>query len=343
MSAAVTFPFLHPVLLVIAGFAAVGAGWLVPPQVRALRWWPLAAAAIGILIATLCGLLGLVPWIGRLHLAVYAICMVTGFGVAYLLMRGRIHWLGVTHPQLIDTLLIAVVLGVVGARARYVYERWETILANEAHGRWSEFWVVAADLDRGGAVWYGGVALATIGVAWYIRRRGVAWLAFADLVLPALIGGLAVGRIGCFFNGCCYGAPTSLPWGVSCVQFPGQAVHPTQLYETVVCALLATVLYWAWGRRRRDGQITFWGITGYAVWRFCNEGLRGDHDAFAFGTTLTTSQGTSLWLVVAAVVVATMVGVRRRNNPALATHAALVPGSRYAPVPALPPASISPA
>ena len=341
MSAAVTIPFVHPVLLAVAGFAALGSGWLVPPQLRALRWWPLAAAAIGILVATLCGLLGLVPWIGRLHLAVYAICMMAGFGVAYLLMRGRVHWLGVTHPQLIDTLLIAVILGVVGARARYVYERWETILAHEAHGRWSEFWVVAADLDRGGAVWYGGVLLATIGVAWYLRRRGVALLAFADLVLPALIGGLAVGRIGCFFNGCCYGAPTSLPWGVACAHYPGQAVHPTQLYETVACALLAAVLYWDWGWRRRDGQIAFWGVSGYAVWRFCNEALRGDHDAFAFGTGLTTSQGTSLWLLAAAIIMAVVVGARRRRNPAVLARASQVPGSRYAAVPAPLPTLIS--
>ena len=333
MSAAVTIPFIHPVLVVVGCFAAVGAGLLVPIRIRSLRWWPLVAAAIGILVAALCGLLGLVPWIGRLHLAVYALCMIAGFSAAYLLMRRRIRWLGVTHDQLLNSLLIAVILGVVGARARYVYERWEAILANEAHGKWREFWVIAADLDRGGAVWYGGVMLATIGVVWYLRRRGIAVLAFADLALPAVIGGLALGRIGCFFNGCCYGAPTSLPWGVACAHYPGQAVHPTQLYETAVCTLLAAVLYWAWGRRRRDGQIAFWGISGYAIWRFCNEALRGDHDAFAFGTALTTSQATSLWLLAAAILVAVVVGTRRRRNPAVAARARLVPGSRYATLP----------
>jgi prolipoprotein diacylglyceryltransferase len=120
-------------------------------------------------------------------------------------------------------------------------------------------------------------------------------------------------------------------------------VHPTQLYETMACALLAAILFWAWGRRRRDGHIAFLGVVGYAVWRFGNEAMRGDHDAFAFGTGLTTSQGTSVWLLVAAVLMAVFVGAQRRQNPALATRARLVPGSCHAVTQAPIGPSISPA
>lgn len=330
MAAAIAFDFLHPVLLAAAGFSALAAGWAAPPAWRSARWWPAVAVGAGAAFAALLALIGAVPWFGKLHLAAYAACMIGGFALAFLLTFRRAPLIGMSRAQLTDAFLIAVVLGVVGARIRYVYERWDQFLAN-AGGDLHKALVTAADIDRGGAVWYGGALLATIGISIYLRHRRIPLLAFADIALPALIGGLAVGRIGCLLNGCCYGAPTDLPWGISCAHYPGEAVHPTQVYESIACAVLAGILYWAWGRRRRDGQIAFWGVVGYAVWRFGNEALRGDHDAFAFGTGLTTSQATSIWLVLGAMVLATVVGAWRRRHPEALAAASRVPGSRHAP------------
>lgn len=330
MAAAISIPFLHPVLITVVVIGAVVCAWGAPAQLRERRWWPAASLGLGVLAAVIAALAGAVPWFGQLHLAMYSLCLAAGFVLAFLLLRRRAALLGVRQAWLLDAFGIAVVLGIVGARARYVYERWDTFRA-EAHGDLQQALLLAADLDRGGAVWYGGVTLATIGVATYIRYRKIPLLAFADAGLPALIAGLAVGRIGCLLNGCCYGAPTSLPWGISCAHYPGQLVHPTQLYETVACAILATLLMWFWTRRRRDGQVAFFAVVGYALWRFCNEGLRGDHDAFAYGgTLLTTSQATSIHLVLAAVVVAVAIGWYRRTHPAAAIAAARVPGSRFA-------------
>ncbi len=335
MAAAIAFDFLHPVLLAVAGFSALAAAWGAPSALRSRRWWPFAAAVAGGACAALLAAIGVVPWFGKLHLAAYAACMIAGFALAFALMARRSPLIGLSRARLADVFLIAVVLGVVGARLRYVYERWDRFLA-DAGGDVHRALVAAADLDRGGAVWYGGVLLATLGIVGYLRWRRVPLLPVADLVLPALLAGLAVGRIGCLLNGCCYGAPTGLPWGIACVHYPGQLVHPTQIYESIVCALLAGVLYWAWGRRRRDGWIAFWGVAGYGVWRFCNEALRGDHDAFAFGTGLTTSQATSIWLVVGAVASAAAIGAWRRRHPEALAAASRVPGSRHAPAAASP-------
>ena len=329
MAASLTVDFLHPVLLTTAGVATAVIAWLAPQAWRAQRWWTWVALAGGILIAVIAGALHLVPWFGVLHLAVYALCMVAGFVLAFAVMVRRAAILGVPRERLIDVFLIALVLGVVGARLRYVYERWDVFMT-DAHGDLHQALLTAADLDRGGAVWYGGVLLATLGVMVYLRWRRIPWLPFADITLPALIAGLAVGRIGCWFNGCCYGAPTNLPWGVSCVHYPGQHVHPTQLYESLACTILAMALMWFWRRRRRDGQVAFFAIVGYGVWRFINEGLRGDADVFAFNGAMTTSQATSLWLIAGAIIGALLVGWRRRSEPGAAERAARVPGSIHA-------------
>ena len=329
MAAAVAFDFIHPVWLTVAGFAALGFSWLVPSVLHARRWWPLLAAAVGVSVASVAALCGLVPWFGQLHFAVYALFLVAGFVLAFVLIRKPARLIGVSQAVLIDCFLIAMVLGVVGARARYVYERWDVFMS-EAHGDVHRALVAAADLDTGGAVWYGGLLLATLGVWSYARYRGIPTLALADAILPGLVAGLAVGRIGCYFNGCCYGAPTTLPWGISCSHYPHQLVHPTQLYESLVCALLAAALLWFWRRRRRDGQVTFYAMFGYGVWRFVNEALRGDHDAFAFDGAITTSQATSLELILAAFVAAGVVGWHRRRQPQAALRAAMVPGSRFA-------------
>ena len=334
MAAAIAFEFLSPVWLALAGFSAFAFSWLVPGVIHARWWWPWLAAAVGAGVASLAALVGLVPWFGRLHLAVYALFLVAGFVLAFVLARRPTRLNGVSQQTLIDTFLIAMVLGVVGARIRYVYERWDVFMAN-AHGDVHQALVAAADLDAGGAVWYGGLFLATVGVWLYVRYRRIPTLAFADAILPGLVAGLAVGRIGCFFNGCCYGSPTDLPWGVSCAHYPHQLVHPTQLYETLACAMLAAGLLWFWYRRRHDGQVTFIAVVGYGAWRFVNEALRGDHDAFAFGSTITTSQATSLELILAACIFAGVIGWYRRRHPSAAQRAGLVPGSRHAmPAPA---------
>ena len=76
--------------------------------------------------------------------------------------------------------------------------------------------------------------------------------------------------------------------------------------------------------------MTFFAVIGYGAWRFINESLRGDHDAFAFGGAVTTSQATSLQLILSAFIGAAVVIWYRRSHPQAAQLAAAVPGSRYA-------------
>jgi phosphatidylglycerol:prolipoprotein diacylglycerol transferase len=125
----------------------------------------------------------------------------------------------------------------------------------------------------------------------------------ADIAAPCIMLGLALGRVGCFFNGCCYGQPTD---GALGVQFPGHPgpVHPTQIYEAAGALLLAAALYalLRW-RGRGRGAVFGWMLVGYGVLRTLIEIYRADPRG-SIGP-LSTSQIISIPLIaIGAVVIA---------------------------------------
>ena len=169
----------------------------------------------------------------------------------------------------------------------------------------------------GGYAYYGGFLLAVPTGLWFLRRRGVSVWWVADLASWAISLGLVFGRTGCLLAGCCFGAPTS---GVFGLAFPRHspawdkhlaahqiaetatrslAVHPTQLYEAVACALIGAL---CWRRQRRGvrftGEAFFWFMGLYAMFRFGVEFLRADDRGEWLGGTLTTSQLISLPLAL---------------------------------------------
>jgi phosphatidylglycerol:prolipoprotein diacylglycerol transferase len=102
------------------------------------------------------------------------------------------------------------------------------------------------------------------------------------LALPLALA-LAVGRWGCFFNGCCYGTPTTLPWAANFGD--GVSRHPTQIYESLFHALLAIILLWCIGRGWFRCQRLKLYLIAYAAFRFLTEFIRPEPRA-GFGLTL---------------------------------------------------------
>lgn len=184
--------------------------------------------------------------------------------------------------------------GVIGARLLYVLQHHETI-----HHPSDIFRVW-----QGGIVFYGCIIGGLIGSVLYWRRCPFPFRPMADAVAPALMVGVALGRLGCFCNGCCYGAVTHLPWGVS---FPARTlpwanhvasgliplsaahslpVHPTQLYAALDGVLILALLTWYFPRRRRDGEVMALLMLAYPVVRFIEESLRADEAPFLAGMTI---------------------------------------------------------
>ena len=128
---------------------------------------------------------------------------------------------------------------------------------------------------RGGLTFYGGLLLAIPGAILFCRRRRLDFLRVADLVAPFLLIGQGIGRLGCFMEGCCGGALTSGPLGVS---LGGRApAHPTQLYEAAADLAIAAVLWFALRPRARGrGELFGWMLVLYGAARAIIELWRGD-------------------------------------------------------------------
>ncbi len=94
-----------------------------------------------------------------------------------------------------------------------------------------------------------------------------------SLVVPVATA-IAIGRIGCFIAGCCYGTPTSLPWGVVFPNVDNQPRHPTQIYEFLFHATMAVVLYFFWRKQILPRQLSKLYILCYIVFRFLTEFIR---------------------------------------------------------------------
>jgi phosphatidylglycerol---prolipoprotein diacylglyceryl transferase len=111
--------------------------------------------------------------------------------------------------------------------------------------------------------------------------------------------GQAVGRLGCFLNGCCLGEPWDGPWAVT---MAGAARHPAQLYEAALDLLLAGALWVTRLRPRPEGNLFRRYLVGYALIRFGLEPLRGDNGHTLWGLTLVqwacvgTAAGFAAWI-----------------------------------------------
>lgn len=226
---------------------------------------------------------------------VLALAFVAGIGLG--LWNGR--QLGYSTDRIFDLAVWFLLSAMVGARALYIVlypSQFPTI------GSWFA-------ITQGGLVFFGGFLATAVTVIGYGRWHGLSLRDLGDLIAPCLMLGHAIGRVGCFLNGCCYGRPTDLPWGVV---FPrlgdGLPRHPTQLYEAGFLLVLFFLAQWLFGRRVEQK----WGFPGaiwgsytlaYSGFRFAIEYLRGDdRGGFFTPAMLSISQGISLAGVVASLV-----------------------------------------
>ncbi len=238
---------------------------------------------------------------GPLTLYSYGLMVALGFLAAMAVALRRARRTGLDPQVIQNTAFIALVAGILGARLAYVLLNWELFRADPME---------ILRLDHGGLVFYGGLAAGVAGGIVYLRARSLAILPTVDLLIPPLVLAHAIGRIGCFLNGCCYGRPTSLPWAVS---FPLEGIprHPTQLYESGFLLLLFLVLTRLWSivcrpssidrrltndDRRTPGAVLLTYGLAYGTWRFFIEFLRADNPIFAWG--LTVFQLSSLFLAL---------------------------------------------
>jgi len=148
-----------------------------------------------------------IPWL-NISIKSYGAMMVVGFLLALWLARWRAKQLSENPDHISNIAIWALLLGVVGARAFHVAHNWEIYRDHPA-----EMFAVWS----GGLEFLGGFILAIFGLVLFCRIKKRPIFKFLDILTPSLMLGLGIGRLGCFLNGCCYGAICTLPWAV---QFP---------------------------------------------------------------------------------------------------------------------------
>lgn len=238
--------------------------------------------------------------IGGFTIYTYGVVLAIAYLTAIWLSVWRAGRVGIDRKVMIDAAIIILIAAIVGAKLFYVLGHLDEMISNP--GR-------LIDSLRAGGVFQGGLILATIAGLWYLIRKKQPIWQFADVIAPSIALGQAIGRVGCFAAGCCYGLtcdPSQVPWAVtfpagSIAAPPGIPLHPTQLYELVLDLVVFALLTFFWKRRRFAGQI-FWSyVVLYSIVRGgVVEWFRGDHGRIFLG--MTGQQWISVFTLIVGVI-----------------------------------------
>lgn len=171
---------------------------------------------------------------------------------------------GLEEDTILDLLLFAVPLSLIGARIYYVAFSWDQYRDNP---------IQALNFRGGGLAIHGAIIAAVLVTIIFSRIRKVKFWTIADIAAPSLILGQAIGRWGNYLNKEAHGGPTDLPWGI---MINGQKVHPTFFYESAWNFLVFIFLYWYQKKSDTEGEIFLLYIILYSFARLFIEGLRTD-------------------------------------------------------------------
>lgn len=199
----------------------------------------------------------------------YGIIIAAGFLLAVYYAMRRADQFGLTQDNIIDMLICAVPLAIIGARVYYCLFSWN--LYKDDPIRVLYIW-------EGGLAIYGGVIGAVIGLFLYTKVKKVKTSALLDIGGLGLLIGQSIGRWGNFMNREAFGAQTDsfLRMGLTDASGATIYVHPTFLYESVWNAIGLLILHFYSKRRKFDGQIFLMYLGWYGLGRMFIEGLRTD-------------------------------------------------------------------
>lgn len=243
--------------------------------------------------------------IGSFELASYGLMTALAYVLAAWYLYKRLPLIKLDKDTFWNIIFIAFVSALIGAKLLYVIVSWP-----EMGATFTERALNSIKDFRYGFVFFGGAAAAIAALLYYLKRKKLPVLKTADFFIVGLPLGHAIGRVGCFLAGCCFGKPTDLPWGVAFTdphslvarEFLGVHLHPTQIYEIIGNLLLFFFLQYYYKKPHKNGAVLAAYVIGYALVRFVIEFFRGDfRGEYILG--LSPSQFIAV-LAVAAVLVA---------------------------------------
>lgn len=210
--------------------------------------------------------------IGSLSIHSYGVMVAIAFLVGIFVSIYYAKKEGIKEQIILDLAIYVIIVAIAGSRCFYVLGQWDQYKNNLV-----EIFMV----QKGGLVFLGGFLLALLTIILYSKRKGIPLLKLFDILAPGVALGYAIGRIGCFLNGCCFGLPAKVSWALrfpagslAYSYFPGERIHPTQLYSSASMFLVFLILVFLYRSKKFDGQVFFLGIIFYPVYRFLVEFLR---------------------------------------------------------------------
>jgi phosphatidylglycerol:prolipoprotein diacylglycerol transferase len=251
--------------------------------------------------------------IGNFPINTYGVLLAAAFLVALVVASKLARRDGLPGERIYDLGLWMLLAALVGSKV--------LMLWTEPAYRDNPWQLFSLDFLRSGGVFYGGLIGAILTGYILARRYGLPWWKTADAFAPGIALGQTIGRLGCFSAGCCWGKPTSLPWGVHFTELgnritgvpvydeQGNALHlhPTQLYEAGATLVFFFFLIWLHRRKRFSGQVILFYTVLYGTARFLIEFVRDDPRGDIAGLTtltgLSTSQMISLVLGIGGLII----------------------------------------
>ena len=214
--------------------------------------------------------------IGAVSVRWYGVMIALGVLVLVLWMLREVRrGARLSYDTIITVALVSIPSAIIISRLLYVIDRW--VYVGDPGPIWG---------FEGLTIW-GAVLGATLGIWIYSKLSRFPFGYFMDLVALPTVLAQALGRVGCTINGCCYGLPTSLPWGIVYTDPEsyaplGVAVHPTQLYEIVFLLIVFGVLFALRKRFQPEGSLFLIYLSVYSLWRLGIDFIR-DGTPFLFG------------------------------------------------------------
>src|SRR3989442_477599 len=252
--------------------------------------------------------------IGNFPITTYGVFLALAFLCAILITVKLAERDGLPRQKIYDLSLWMLLASLIGSKILMFF--------TEPEYRDHPLQLLSLDFLRSGGVFYGGLLGAVLTGYFLMRRYKLPWWKTADACAPGIALGNVLGRQGCFSAGCCWGKPTTMPWGVKFTELgheitgvpTGVYLHPTQLYESFAMLIVFFFLLWLHRHRRFSGQVILaYGLI-YAAIRFVIEFFRDDPRGDILGLTTLTGLSTSQLIGIVVGVGALVLLIKRWRN-----------------------------
>ncbi len=226
----------------------------------------------------------------------YGILISLGLVIGTILAIIECRRIGFDEEKLLDLLIFAVPISIIGARAYYVIFSWEYYKGDI---------IKIINIRGGGLAIHGAIIGSVLTAIVYCKIKNISFWKIVDIVAPSIILGQAIGRWGNFINKEAYGTSTDLPWGIL---VNGQKVHPTFLYESIWNFMVFIILIWYRKNKAKvKGEVFLLYLILYSTARFFIEGLRIDSLMLA---NIRVAQLISMIIIIFCI----MIFIYRRKN-----------------------------